>query len=66
LSSEFYSPDELSELINMPLRTLETWRYNGEGPAFHRFGTRVRYAKADVDRWLAERRIDREPARARA
>ena len=32
-------------------------RVTGGGPAFYRFGNRVRYARADVDAWAAERRF---------
>ena len=29
---------------------------SGGGPKFHKFGNRVRYARADVEAWAAERR----------
>ena len=31
-------------------------RVGGKGPAFHRFGNRVRYGSPDVDEWAAKRR----------
>ena len=31
-------------------------RVSGEGPAFHHFGNRVRYRRADLDAWAAKRR----------
>ena len=32
-------------------------RVTGDGPAFHRFGNRVRYLRADVEAWAAARRM---------
>ncbi|MCY4503676.1 MAG: hypothetical protein OXE57_19235 [Alphaproteobacteria bacterium] len=29
---------------------------SGAGPAFHRFGNRVRYCRPDLDAWAAMRR----------
>ena len=29
---------------------------SGDGPAFHRFGNRVRYRRPDLDAWAARRR----------
>ena len=37
-------------------RTLDGYRVSGEGPAFHRFGNRVRYRRSDLDAWAAKRR----------
>jgi hypothetical protein len=28
-----------------------------DGPPFHRVGARIRYSRADLDRWLTERRV---------
>ena len=36
-------------------KTLANWRCSGLGPRFCRVGGRVRYARADMDAWLAER-----------
>ena len=37
-------------------RTLDGYRVSGDGPAFHRFGNRVRYCRSDLDAWAAKRR----------
>ncbi|MCY4480946.1 MAG: hypothetical protein OXB97_13740 [Rhodospirillales bacterium] len=37
-------------------RTLDGYRVSGNGPAFHRFGNRVRYRRSDLDAWAAKRR----------
>ncbi len=42
--------------LGLSRRTLDGYRVSGGGPAFHRFGNRVRYRRADLDAWAAERR----------
>jgi len=37
---------------------LVSWRYENRGPAFHRLGGRmIRYAKSDLDAWLADTKV---------
>lgn len=36
--------------------TLDGYRVSGEGPAFHRFGSRTHYARPELDAWAAKRR----------
>jgi len=36
-------------------KSLENWRSSGRGPRFHKIGGLVRYARSDLDAWLAER-----------
>jgi predicted DNA-binding transcriptional regulator AlpA len=45
---------DLSELIDVPLKTLADWRARGTGPTYVRVGQQVRYRPADVERWLEE------------
>ena len=47
---------ELAAFLGLSPRTLDRYRVSGEGPKFHKFGNRVRYARADVEAWAAERR----------
>ena len=42
--------------LDLSPRTLDGYRVSGEGPAFHRFGNRVRYRRSDLDQWAAGRR----------
>ena len=37
-------------------RTLEKWRVEGRGPAFHKIGSRVFYDIRDLDAWLDSQR----------
>lgn len=55
-TSHYLKPTELSELLNVPDGTLRYWRYMRTGPDFIRMGGRIRYNRADVERWLRERR----------
>ncbi len=42
--------------LGLSHRTLDGYRVSGGGPAFHRFGNRVRYRRSDLDAWAAKRR----------
>jgi hypothetical protein len=42
----------LSEIIDVPQRTLDQWAYLGKGPAFIKIGKHRRYRPEDVDAWL--------------
>jgi predicted site-specific integrase-resolvase len=57
---ELLTEFEVEKLLTIPVKTLRNWRCQGRGPAFHRFSNRVRYAKADVLKYIAEHR--REPS----
>ena len=48
---------EVAVFLGLSPRTLDRYRVSGGGPKFHKFGNRVRYARADVDAWAAERRF---------
>ncbi len=47
-----YSPDDLAELLAIPVATLAQWRHRGLGPAYLTVGRHVRYRRADVETWL--------------
>ncbi len=53
---EYMGTREAAALLGLSPRTLDRYRVTGQGPAFHRFGTRIRYARADLVAWAAERR----------
>lgn len=52
---QWLTPEQLSDRLQIPIKTLTDWRYRGFGPPFTKFGTarcsRVRYKLADVERW---------------
>ena len=47
---------ELAAFLGLSPRTLDRYRVTGAGPKFHKFGNRVRYARADIEAWVAEHR----------
>lgn len=46
-----------ADFLSLSPRTLDRYRERGEGPAFHRFGARIRYLKSDVEAWASARRV---------
>lgn len=49
-------PDEVADQLGVQPATLATWRCTGSGPSFVKVGRNVRYAPADVDAFISERR----------
>ena len=54
--SGFFDTSRAAAYLDLSSRTLDGYRVSGKGPAFHRFGNRVRYRRSDLDLWAAERR----------
>ena len=57
------SIEELSEYLNVPVRTLYDWRLAGKGPCAVHIGRQIRYFVTDVHEWLRQNR-EVEPGRA--
>lgn len=60
------TPADLAALLKVSTQTLAHWRHRGEGPPYYKLtpgrGGRVRYRRADLIRWLEERRGERGDA----
>ena len=54
--SGFFDTRSAGDYLGLSHRTLDGYRVSGDGPAFHRFGNRVRYRRSDLDDWAANRR----------
>ena len=52
----FFDTRRAAAYLGISRRTLDGYRVSGGGPAFHRFGNRVRYCTADLNAWAARRR----------
>ena len=52
----FLTVRETATLLGLSPRTLDGYRVTGDGPAFHRFGSRVLYARFDVEAWVKAKR----------
>ncbi|MCE2474822.1 MAG: helix-turn-helix domain-containing protein [Alphaproteobacteria bacterium] len=55
-SHHYMNTREVADLLGLSPRTLDRYRVSGDGPAFHKFGNRVRYLRADVEAWASKRR----------
>ena len=49
---QMMTPDEVADLLQVPLATLYGWRYKGTGPPSVRIGRHLRYDQAEVGRWI--------------
>jgi predicted DNA-binding transcriptional regulator AlpA len=52
----YITESQLSKLTQISVKTLRTWRWRGDGPAFYRLGRSVRYSISDVNEWLQNAR----------
>jgi hypothetical protein len=57
---------ELARRLKLSPRTLEGWRWRGEGPRFVKAGGRVLYRLEDVEAFEAEQLRQRTPRRRRS
>ena len=48
---------QVSDLLFISIRTLQTWRCQGTGPAFVRAGRAIRYQRGDLLSWVAANRV---------
>ncbi|HZJ06752.1 MAG TPA: helix-turn-helix domain-containing protein [Nocardioidaceae bacterium] len=49
------TPEDVSDLLGIPVKTLANWRSERVGPLPLRIGCHVRYRSSDVEAWLSER-----------
>ena len=56
VEKNYLTPLEAGRYLGVSPRTLSRYRSSDKGPAFHRFGGRVRYLLADLKRWAAAQR----------
>ncbi|MXX88095.1 MAG: helix-turn-helix domain-containing protein [Boseongicola sp. SB0665_bin_10] len=42
--------------LGLSAKTLSRYRVSGGGPVFHRFGSRIRYRRDDLEDWADSRR----------
>lgn len=53
-----WSIDDLARYLGVSKSTVYDWRGRGDGPVAYRLGKHLKYARADVEAWLASRRDD--------
>lgn len=49
------SVEELADYLEVPVKTIYTWRHQNTGPRGFRVGKHVRFRWRDVEAWVAER-----------
>ena len=64
MSTRHLNQRELAERLNISPRTLERWRWLGEGPPFLKIGGRVVYRLQDIERYEADQLRDSTTALA--
>lgn len=57
LKSEILTSKETAKLLGYRVRTLKKWRSTGRGPAYVRIGSRVRYRREEINRWLDQQTV---------
>ena len=65
MSEQFLNQARLADRWHISPRTLERWRWTGEGPAFVKIGGRVVYRIDDVEAYENGRRCDSTAASTR-
>jgi hypothetical protein len=58
VSTRHLNQNQLAERLNISPRTLERWRWLGEGPPFLKIGGRVVYRLQDIERYEADQLRD--------
>ena len=54
--NNYLDPHQAARLLGLSAKTLARYRVAGTGPVFHRFGTRIRYLREDLQAWAEARR----------
>jgi excisionase family DNA binding protein len=54
LRERLLSPQELADYLEVPVKTIYSWRHHGKGPRGFRVGKHVRFRWGDVETWLSK------------
>ena len=63
LEERYLTPKEAGDQLGISRRTLGRYRTRNSGPAFYKFGSKVRYKMEDLHAWAARRRIGKRRKR---
>lgn len=55
MTETFLSPEDLAELLKVPIATVYRWNHTGQAPPFIKVGKHVRYKASDVEAWITSR-----------
>lgn len=59
-SDRLLSADELADYLEVPVKTIYTWRHHNTGPKGFRVGKHLRFRWCDVQAWIGERIADED------
>lgn len=54
---DILTPVEAAEMLRIPLRTLDAWRYRRIGPTYSKVGRHVRYRRSEILRFLSDAEV---------
>lgn len=55
LHDRLLTAQDLASYLDVPVKTIYTWRYHNTGPRGFRIGKHLRFRRSDVEAWVAER-----------
>ena len=58
----YLNTPEAAKYLGVSKQYLEGARHRGQGPPYSRLVRRIKYTRADLDAWMASRRLDPEGA----
>lgn len=54
----YYNREKCAERLGgISVKTLDTWRYKGKGPDFHKFGNAIRYSEEDIIKYEESKKV---------
>lgn len=48
------TPEEVADILGVPVTTLYAWRHHGKGPQAIKVGRHLRYRHTDIETWLTQ------------
>jgi len=58
------TPEEVAEVLGVPVATLYRWRHHHDGPRSLKVGRHLRYRSEDVEEFISEKVSDSTDGRA--
>ena len=53
MSTQLLTDVEAADFLGLKPKTLARWRWKGQGPVFRKVGRKVRYARNDLEEYIA-------------
>lgn len=58
----WYTPEQMAELIRIPVRTMKLLIKSGRGPTAYKFGSHIRVKREDFELWIKNSYEERKTA----